>query len=296
MDALELLSLLYKLNLDGKKTNSDDIVESLKWEKQRFSNAYQYLKEKRLVDAESKRMDGIITGISITSGGIDVIEEDDLFKETFGSLKITTHGGPVIFSEAKSHSVSTVSVPTITGNIYKNVGEVHNAPVTNVIHDESKTYEVDTENVKFLEGLSIKLINKFGEKKLLIFDIISGLIGILSGFLGANAFSPTVVIFVWLPKLPQDFAMPLIILALVLLGLAGIVYSLVEYKYESKCPKCKKFYALEEVGQPTVREVDVKGGTRRTTTRTYRCRSCGHTEPRKKNKFIPDEAPPEQDS
>ena len=46
-DALELLAKLYNSRIEGKLTDLDEIFESLDFSVTRFTNAYDYLKEKK---------------------------------------------------------------------------------------------------------------------------------------------------------------------------------------------------------------------------------------------------------
>lgn len=72
---------------------------------------------------------------------------------------------------------------------------------------------------------------------------------------------------------------------LVIIGLS--LMALVGYKHESRCPKCKRNYAMEEYKNPNVREVDTSEGTRRTTTRFLKCKYCGHEDTITEKKLIP---------
>lgn len=96
-------------------------------------------------------------------------------------------------------------------------------------------------------------------------------------------------IFSWLPSLPKSWSTPLLIVSIILIFIGGTLLSLVNYKYDSKCRKCGKFYALRESEEPKVREVKARGGIIETTTRTYKCKNCGNIEVKKFNEFIPDE-------
>jgi glutaredoxin len=57
--------------------------------------------------------------------------------------------------------------------------------------------------------------------------------------------------------------------------IAGIyVLSVIKYKYESTCPRCKKHYAIGEKENPQIREVEAHDGIKRTTTHHYFCKYC----------------------
>ena len=90
----------------------------------------------------------------------------------------------------------------------------------------------------------------------------------------------------WLPLLPKSWSMPLLTISLVLIAFGAILLSLVNYKYESKCKKCGKFYALQESEEPKVREVKTHGGIRQTITYTYKCKNCRNIEVKKSHHFI----------
>lgn len=180
-------------------------------------------------------------------------------------------------------------------NIFKGdsaIGENAKIIKSQYIIDNSTTYDVDMENVAFLEKTSILVINKYGEKKLTLIGVISLIAGLITIFEGVDSVLGKKFIFSWLPEwistAPQNFGTPLIVVGLMLSFFGGFLIYLVQYKYDSRCPKCNRFYALKEVGEPQAREVEVRGGLRKTITRTYKCKydDCNHIVTKKKNEFI----------
>ncbi len=167
------------------------------------------------------------------------------------------------------------------GATYANRGDVYNAPVTSqtIVHDGSKTYKVNHENIEGIEFLSIFVMKHLGERNALI----SGLIAIV---MGAGQVASATYRF---PALVERYATPLFASGFVCLLIGATLVYLRRYKYDSRCMKCNKFYAMKEVGTPVVRETPVRDGTRYETTRTYGCRYCGEKVTQASSRFEADE-------
>lgn len=159
------------------------------------------------------------------------------------------------------------------GASYQGVGAVYNAPVTTIVQDNAVTYEVDPEDTEGMERLSMFLMKHLGETKM------------LGGALGA--FLTGILSLVGWYKLPG--LQVLLFAGVGFLVVAGVLWAAIEYKYDSRCVKCNTFYAMEEASNPVVREVEARGGVRRTTTRTFGCRNCGDKVTRKSTEYVEDE-------
>lgn len=171
------------------------------------------------------------------------------------------------------------------GATFSNAGHVYNAPITHqtIIRDSKRavTYEVDHEDVSAMEWWSKTTFRLLGERRIKLTIIVNGLLG---G--GSVALSATDV-------LPWDLRTYAVYAAFGFLLVAGAFWMGLRFRLDSRCVKCNTFYAMKETGQPIEREVVVKGGVRRTTTRMYECSSCSAVMPSKTTEFIPDE--PEED-
>ncbi len=89
-DAGEILALLYKDKIESKGVKQgDEIQKETEWEKIRIENALEYLVGKGLVDGKPIKTMGsnlviFVHNKGITSDGIDVIEDQEKFRGTFG--------------------------------------------------------------------------------------------------------------------------------------------------------------------------------------------------------------------
>jgi len=153
----------------------------------------------------------------------------------------------------------------------------------------SVTYEIDKEDNAFTEKASIFIVNKFGEKKIGIiglFSLIASIFTILTGLV--TFLSTENNFFAWFAFLSKELDILIIVLGFAWLVLAIFLINIVQYKKDSQCKKCNRFYALEEIGAPQAREVKVQGGVRRTIARQFKCRFCDETYAKKKNDFVED--------
>lgn len=186
-------------------------------------------------------------------------------------------------AKPENHNRQTSTVDN-TESRYDHVGTVYNAPVSHqtIVQDNSVTYDVDPEDTDFIERVSMFLMNTLGERKTVLGIVVAGLLG--AGSLLSSMYQT--------PAFLAPYSQPLLYIAVTLLLVAAVFWGAVQYRYESRCAKCNTFYAMKEVGTSNEREVAVKGGVRRTTTRTYQCSTCEHQMTKQNNRFIPDE--PEQ--
>ncbi|MBI2572364.1 hypothetical protein HYV86_00735 [Candidatus Woesearchaeota archaeon] len=174
------------------------------------------------------------------------------------------------------------------GALFNNKGDVH---LGNKV-DNSKVYHIDRVDNSFIEKSSIKIINKYGEKKPKIYGYISLLASLVTIATGIPSLLTKDNIFIspvgWLAIFPQNFGIPLIGVGFVLLVVGIFLISIVDHKYDSMCPKCKRHYSKIELEDPVVRDVEVKGGIRRTTSTKFGCKheDCDYKDTIKKNKFI----------
>ncbi len=146
-----------------------------------------------------------------------------------------------------------------------------------IVHDSSINYPIGKIDVTNLEKSSIWIINKYGEKKPIVVGVISMSTSIITILSGLNSLLENNKLISWFPSwltIPSNYAIYVLIVGFVLLSFGAYLLSLVHYKYDSQCLKCKKHYAMREVGTPNVREVKALDGIKRTTTREHKCRYC----------------------
>lgn len=319
-DALKILAILYNNKIKGiNEVRSDDSeIEKLELSEIEFNNATEFLKGKKLSkinrkihtrviendisnDSDEKTPEEIeedkkfeyedkIRYMKIEVKGIEVIEDDKKLKTNFGDdfIKKTNTDKKISII----NKTINVSSPTIKNVNHENTGDINYGNITKntITEDNSKTYSIDKMDLSTHESRSISLINKYGEKKPLIVGAISLLAGIFTIITGFSSLLNDINVFSWIPSwlaVPEGFSPYLIGLGIIISFIGGYIISLIQYKYDSQCPKCKKHYALKEYGDPTVKDVETKEGIRRTTTRNYQCKYCGYKEPKKKNRFIP---------
>ena len=82
-DAGELLAYAYNKYNEGNGINNTEFEEESKWEKQRIRNALTYLRDKGLVKA-TFFLGGNFYIERLYPTGIDIIENQEIFKDTFG--------------------------------------------------------------------------------------------------------------------------------------------------------------------------------------------------------------------
>ena len=167
------------------------------------------------------------------------------------------------------------------GAQYTNVRDVYNAPVTHqtIVKDDSVTYEVDREDVRGLERLSMWLMKVVGERNVKITAVVTIVFG--GGGIVAVT-NPSV-------NLPGLVVTPLTYAAFLAILVGAVFVAALQYKANSRCVKCNRFYAMQEAGEPIVKEVPRRGGTQVSTTRRYECRYCGHSAKKTENEFVEDE-------
>ncbi|PIU62161.1 hypothetical protein COS83_02895 [archaeon CG07_land_8_20_14_0_80_38_8] len=172
--------------------------------------------------------------------------------------------------------------------IGKNIKQNINVDYKNIVKTNDVKYPTSKVNVANLEKFSKWIINKYGERKPIIVGGILALLGLSGILFSLNSISD--IFFSFLPswfKAPSDIAVPFIVISVIIFGLGCYLLSLIQYKYESKCPKCNTFYALEEIGVPAVRQVKAHDGVKKTTTRHYKCKFCDFTKSEPFTETIP---------
>ncbi len=167
------------------------------------------------------------------------------------------------------------------GAKYTNVRDVYNAPVIKqkIVKDNSSIYQVDREDVHGMEKFSMWVMRKIGETRAKVTAIVTVLLG------GGGVFSitsPSV-------QVPASLLTPLAFTSFGFILVGAAMVAALQYKADSRCVKCNKFYAMQEHGVPTVKEVPRRGGAQKSTTRHYKCRFCGEESSKTKNEFIEDE-------
>jgi len=152
--------------------------------------------------------------------------------------------------------------------------------------DNSVNYEIDTEDVMVLKKISPYLIGRYGKKKISFIGIISLISGLISIFTWMNSIISNVKIYSYLPAVPAAYSNWVLFLGFIFFVGGVLLLSITQYHTSTQCKICKKEFAYEEVGTPTVKEVKTSEGTRKITTRTYECKFCGDEDIRKDNKLI----------
>jgi hypothetical protein len=253
-------------------------------------NAFEYLVDRGLIKRDYSAIGKTKQGLpnyekaSISSSGIDALEEEDVFKEHFGlSLKIIKQQGKVnIISQSGDKSPSKIYAPYVEKPTYQNVKEVTYGNKYQNVSDGSIRYEGDIKDTFFIEKFSIFFINRLGERKVKNIGIISTIIGIIDIIAWILSISYEVI-----PITLNKYS-PYVVGVGFLLVIFGLFFlKIYKYKRISKCSKCNKEYAMEEYKDPDVKEVDTSEGTRRTTTRFYKCKYCGYEETDVDKELIP---------
>lgn len=197
-------------------------------------------------------------------------------------------------SQNSGDTATNISAPALNDVSHENTGDIHYGnTINNQIITDNSTYAVDKIDTTRLEKASITIINKYGEKN----PKIVGMISIIAGLITIFGYIFTIISksspsLSWvndiIPSIPTDHSVIIIAVGLILIFVGGLLLSIVNYKYESRCPACERFYAIKEVGNPTQREVDINGKVRRTTTRTYECKhaDCDYQETKNINKIL----------
>jgi hypothetical protein len=289
-DALVLLIKLYNDKVEGIKFDLDKVFNHLGFSKNRFFNAYDYLVERGLIH-KGRSFIGttnsglrIIEDVTITSLGIDAIEEDEVLKDNFGSLKIDINqqGKVNIISQSGDKSPVKINAPYVEKPTYENVKEVIHGNKYESVSDSSIRYEGDVKDTFFIEKFSMFFINLLSERKVKYIGIISTIIGIIDiiGWTVSITYDIIPMTFNKYTTYVVGFGFLLIIIGL-------LFYKLYTHKILSKCPKCNKEYAMEEYKEPKVKDIDTRDGTRRTTTRFYKCKYCGYEEEDVDKELIP---------
>ena len=169
---------------------------------------------------------------------------------------------------------------------YQNVGAVYNGPVINqkIVKDNSVVYEVGHDDVRGMERFSMWIMENLGEFRAKVATAVSALLG-GGGILSLT--SPSI-------HLPPALSTPTLLASIALIMAASALIAALKFKADSRCTNCNRFYAMQERGEPTVRETPRKGGVQRTVKRHYQCRYCKDEISSTKSEFIEDQ-PEEED-
>ncbi len=163
---------------------------------------------------------------------------------------------------------------------------IENVTIIKSPPDNSVKYEIDKEDVTFLKKISPHLIGRFGKKKIGLTGAISFIFSIIGILTGINSTTPNVRIYPYLPAFPNNYANSVLISSFILLALAVILFVVMQYHASNQCKKCNKEYAYEEVGTPTVKEIETSEGIRKDTTSVYECKFCGDLDVRKDSELL----------
>jgi len=145
----------------------------------------------------------------------------------------------------------------------------------------SKTYEVGKQNVFIEKMIAPPLIKKYGTKKVGIIGAISIIAGLITLLTWLNS-TPIGKIISYLPAFPESVSYWVFGFGSILLVIGLLLLMVINYYSSTKCAKCGKDFAYEEIEYPVRHDTDTKEGTWRTVTSTYKCKYCGH-EVKKKN-------------
>lgn len=308
-DALQILTVLYNNKIKGvAKVKSDDQnILKLSLSEIELNNAIEFLVGKKLVSMRKEFNFKAHYDIVFETHEEDKnnkCEVDPLY------LIIETKGIELIESDKKIHAIfgkqyakikkpdKTIQITnnnfTIENVSHHNAGHVNYGGVINekIINDNAVTYKIGKVDMSQYEKYSKKIINTFGERTPFIFGIISTLSGLVTIFTGLNSFLLTLgqtgILPDWWYQVGQNFGVYFILLGFLFFFFGLYLTSLIKYKYESKCKKCKEFYALDPEDSH-VREVETKEGTRKEITSLFKCKFCGYTETKTKNVLIKNE-------
>ncbi|WP_440955961.1 hypothetical protein ACSAZK_03115 [Methanosarcina sp. Mfa9] len=144
------------------------------------------------------------------------------------------------------------------------------------------TYEKNYRYKNRLKSISPSLINKFGEKKLKVMGDRLNAFGVLSVAFGFP---------LWISLFLQDkgfISKEVTMEVLLLLFILSILFAWIGYEFietvryfeDSKCKNCGKDFAYNEFKKPEAKEVSSPHRYEISLTRYWKCKFCGHTDPR----------------
>jgi len=146
-----------------------------------------------------------------------------------------------------------------------------------IIGTSSKIYKVNKENVIIEKIIAPHLINNYGKKKVGIVGVITSIAGLIAIFTWVNSISFGKV-FSYLPAFPESVSKFVLVFGIILLLVGILLLNAVNYHSSTKCKKCGKDFAYEEIEYPVRQDTETKEGIWRTETRTYECKYCGNVE------------------
>lgn len=215
-----------------------------------------------------------ITGMSAAKALVNAIN-NPLIDDTYTKLQILVEDPKHNTSDMQTQSPKKKTKTTSKKG--KNNGLVDSSsldadPQETTIHvDNSVRYETDKQDFWIFELSAPYLIEKMGKPKL----FISGLVSIGIGLV-------IIIGIIYKFTFPYQSWLGLLFL---LIGLFFV--AIVKYHSYTQCKKCSKEFAYDEIGVPQVREVTTSDGyIKKTTTRKYKCKFCGHVDTRKQNETI----------
>lgn len=138
-----------------------------------------------------------------------------------------------------------------------------------------------------LNKISPVIIQKYGERKLVIISVLSLISSIITIGLWINSFSTTKTI----PLIPQITAIEskwLFYISVLLIVLSIFLFKVISHQINTTCKNCKKEFAYYECQDPLIEEIKTSKGTRKTIHRYYECKFCGDTHQTKIKELISD--------
>lgn len=163
---------------------------------------------------------------------------------------------------------------------------------------DNSWYEISKLDIALLEILSKFIVEKMGERWGLLSAIASMTLWLVTFFKSLSNY------FLWLKahtltnepwtfslwnifgKLLNNLMDKYFLLAMLWLLLAVLwflIFRSIEYRKESQCPKCKRNYALKEIGEPKEKEIKTSQGYKVTRVRFFKCNACSFEKEEKTN-------------
>ncbi len=171
----------------------------------------------------------------------------------------------------------------VGGDIYKAGGDIVKGD--KIISSESKVYEVNKENVIVEKIVAPYLIKRYGKNKVSFVGAISLISGLITIITAINSMF-SVKIYSFLPAAPKSISNWMLFFGFILVLVGSLFLSVLTYHSSTKCKKCKKDFAYEEIKNPIRQDTETEEGTWRTITKTYECKYCGDVDTRKSDPYL----------
>ena len=142
----------------------------------------------------------------------------------------------------------------------------------NIYNSNRRIYHVEKENIFIKKLIAQYLIKKVG---IIPISIMGVAFLILSLILVSLCINSILHLFTFLPTFPLKYTGSVLLLSILLLFSSLLSIIVVDYYHNTKCENCKKEMAYEEVGIPTITEVDTLNGLQKQIERKYKCKFCG---------------------